>query len=502
MQATASTNRTWFAMKKSYSIENGYPARRRSLVDDAKFESVINKQAKNSLVEEQRSISNDELLEEEVFLSTVCDDDNNIPKTTSVILMLREGISSFGRILKSIENFKGVILHLESRAAKKPGVQIEVLVTLEITRNHLLNLLKTLRQSSSLVDVSVLTEQHLSIKAPWLPRHISDLDHCNHLMTKFEPDLDQEHPGFADKLYRARRKEIADVAFEYRHGQPIPRIQYNEDEIKTWGVVYNQLLNLFPTHACKQHIQAFQMLEKECGYKPDNIPQLEDISNFLKKRTGFSLRPAAGLLTSRDFLASLAHRVFQCTQYVRHSSSPNHSPEPDCIHELLGHVPMLADPEFAVFSQELGLASLGATDDEIEKFATIYWFTVEFGVCKEQGHSRAYGAGLLSSYGELKHALSSTPELRSFDPNKAAIQPYQDQDYQDVYFVAESLDDARAKFRNWLTLNLRRPFEVYYNAFTQTVEILDSIDQFDAILGSLKSDIMRLCNAVNRLKMK
>ncbi len=158
----------------------------------------------------------------------------------------------------------------------------------------------------------------------------------------------------------------------------------------------------------------------------------------------------------------------------------------------------------------------------------MYWFTVEFGLCKQNGELRAYGAGLLSSYGELKHALSGKPSLLPFDPNVCAVQPYQDQDYQDVYFVAESLEDALQKFRlvneavylqfygtdqfhtsmcfylystsGWVAENIRRPYEVCYNPFTQSAEVVDSITGLANVTKQVQTDLSHVCTALHKLK--
>jgi phenylalanine-4-hydroxylase len=314
-------------------------------------------------------------------------------------------------------------------------------------------------------------------RVPWFPRHIRELDRIANNTLEAGSDLQSDHPGFNDPEYRARRALIDELARGYRHGQQIPVVEYTPQEVQTWNAVYRRLRDLHRRYACAEYLRVFEVMARECGYAADNVPQVRTINDFLRQRTGFRLRPVAGLLGSRDFLNGLAFRVFFSTQYLRHHSKPLYTPEPDVVHELIGHAPMFADPAFADLSQEIGLASLGATDEEIERLARCYWFSVEFGLLREQGELKAYGAGLLSSFGELEYACSPDRPaggveqracLLPWEPAKAAARAFPITEYQPCYFVAESLQEAKARMQEYCR-TLARPFYARYNAASESI---------------------------------
>jgi len=413
---------------------------------------------------------------------------------TTLKFSITDKVGALDEVLVEIKKQGISLQRIESRPSLASGTDYDFFVEFVAASEVAAQMVKAIE--GIVKHITVLSSNQT---IPWFPRKVSDLDEFADKVLSYGEELDADHPGFTDPEYRARRQEITNIAKTYRTGQPIPKIQYTQREIKTWGTVFRKLSELFPTHACREHNHIFPLLIQNCGYREDNIPQLEDISGFLKECTGFQLRPVMGLLTSRDFLNGLAFRVFHSTQYIRHHSQPLYTPEPDVCHELLGHVPLFADPDFAEFSQEIGLASLGASDDDVEKLATIYWFTVEFGLCKQDNEIKAYGAGLLSSFGELEYCLSDKPELKPFDPFKAAVQKYPITHYQPVYFVADSFRDAKDKVRDYAAA-MKRPFTAIYNPYTQMIEILDKKEKLTRFANKIKADVQVLAHALSNLQ--
>lgn len=389
---------------------------------------------------------------------------------------------------------------------------IAALQSLQIDSFSGLGLVKEVRVVG-MGDAAFHASSTAPIGIPWFPRRKSDMDSYADKILSYGVELDADHPGFTDEAYRARRTEIARRAKEHRHGQPLPRAEYTPEEVSCWTSVWDKLIPMHAKHACKEFNYVFPLLERECGYRRDNIPQLEDVSRFLKGVTGFTLRPVAGLLSPRDFLNALAFRVFHSTQYIRHPSKPLYTPEPDVVHELLGHVPLFADPDFADLSQEIGLASLGASEEEIKRLSTIYWFSAEFGLVSQAkadapgvSEVKAYGAGLLSSFGELEWSIEKANQANGpthipFDPDRAGRTEYGITDYQQTYFLASSLTSLKDQILMHCASSFpSRPFAVRYNALTEQVEVLDSKERLVRFARQVvRGDLSRLVGAVERM---
>ncbi|XP_041986786.1 tryptophan 5-hydroxylase 1 [Aricia agestis] len=428
----------------------------------------------------------------------------------SVIFTVKNQVGGLVRVLSVFQDLGINVLHIESRKSAMEASASDILVDVECDSRRMEQLKRMMKRE--VPDFEVVSSQEefppptpLSAAASfdfgemhWFPRKISDLDRAQNVLM-YGSELDADHPGFKDPVYRKRREQFAAIANNYKYGQPIPKVQYTDVEIKTWGIVFRELHKLYLKHACAEYLENWPQLVKYCGYREDNLPQLEDVSAFLKRKTGFQLRPVAGYLSPRDFLSGLAFRVFHCTQYIRHSSDPFYTPEPDCCHELLGHMPLLANPSFAQFSQELGLASLGASDDDIDKLATLYFFTVEFGLCRqEDGSFRVYGAGLLSSVAELQHALCTPEKIKRFDPDVTVNEECIITSYQNAYYYTDSFEEAKEKMRAFAD-SIQRPFGVRYNPYTQSVEVLSNAQKITALVRELRGDICIVSSAIKKI---
>ena len=249
-----------------------------------------------------------------------------------------------------------------------------------------------------------------------------------------EVHLGENHPGFTDPAYRARRGDIAAAALARRPDDPVPTIDYTDEEQGIWRLVSAELAPKHEKYAHSEFIAAKAAL----GLPTDHVPQLTEVSERLEPLTGWRYQSAPGLVPLREFYADLGRRTFNSTQYLRHPSQPLYTPEPDIIHEVIGHGNQLASPRFAAITEAAGRASERLESDEAMQFvADVFWFSIEFGVIAEDGETKAYGAGILSSYGEMDEFRKM--DIRPLDLRVMGTLNYDITAYQPVLFRAESL---------------------------------------------------------------
>jgi phenylalanine-4-hydroxylase len=252
-------------------------------------------------------------------------------------------------------------------------------------------------------------------------------------------ELTADHPGVSDPEYLARRATIASASEHQSPGATPPAVTYTRTEDDVWHTVSTALRELHQEYAIDEYRRGAAALR----LPSTRVPQLAAVSERLHALTGWRVEAVPGLVPTRTFYGSLARRTFLSTQYVRHPSVPFYTPEPDIIHELIGHVNALASPRIAAMYEAAGRASIAAVDDAaLDRFSRVFWFTLEFGLVREHDELRTYGAGLLSSFGEIQAFRNA--EVRPFDLDQMATLDYDITHFQKVLFAADSFDDVES----------------------------------------------------------
>lgn len=267
-------------------------------------------------------------------------------------------------------------------------------------------------------------------------------------------ELNRDHPGFRDQVYRVQRNEIADQARKYwemrdqQRELPMPEIGYLPEQHKIWEQVYKQVSKLIEKNVESEIVEGFRKI----NFSKSFIPRFSDVNKKLYAATKIRLVPVEGLVKPRHFFASLAKGEFYCTQYIRHGSRPDFTPEPDICHDMMGHVPLLMSPRISAASIMLAKAACVCPEEDMPDLEKIYWFTFEYGLCIEEGKVKTYGAGNISSFADLGRCVDSNKVKHlEFNIEEIVKTDYDPTIQQPQLFLAQSLNYAMDKLSNYLS---------------------------------------------------
>lgn len=214
---------------------------------------------------------------------------------------------------------------------------------------------------------------------------------------------------------------------------------YTAQEHAVWKTLFERQSKLLPGRACDEFVAGMRQLP----IGPEQIPDFRRLSEVLMRQTGWEIIAVPGLVPDEVFFDHLANRRFPAGNFIRKADELDYLEEPDVFHDVFGHVPMLMNPVIADFVQAYGVGGLRAQQlGVLPNLARVYWYTVEFGLVQQKDGLRIYGSGIASSYTESVFALESpSPNRIGFDLERVMRTNYRIDDFQEVYFVLNNLDD-------------------------------------------------------------
>jgi len=221
---------------------------------------------------------------------------------------------------------------------------------------------------------------------------------------------------------------------------------YTEQEHAVWDRLFARQAGMLPTRVVPAFMEGLDVLRMS---KP-GIPDFDELNERLHRATGWQVVAVPGLVPDEMFFDHLANRRFVAGRFIRTPEQLDYLQEPDIFHDVFGHVPLLVHPVFADYMQAYGEGGLRAAKlGMIEALARLYWYTVEFGLIRDRGDLKLYGAGIVSSYGESLFALDDpSPHRIGFDLERVMRSQYRIDDYQQNYFVIDSFDDLLQQTRD------------------------------------------------------
>jgi len=212
---------------------------------------------------------------------------------------------------------------------------------------------------------------------------------------------------------------------------------YTPEQHDVWRILYERRMTQLVDNGSKVFLKGAETI----GLRRDSVPDLAGVNAQLGAITGWEAVPVAGFLPAREFFACLAQRKFPTTITIRPREQLDYLPEPDIFHDVFGHVPLHSDPAFGDFLQHYGKAASAAESDaDVLRMTRLFWFTIEFGLVREDGKVKVYGSGLISSHGDAANALGPNCDRRPFSLDAVFDQHFEIDHLQDVLFVVDSFD--------------------------------------------------------------
>jgi len=213
--------------------------------------------------------------------------------------------------------------------------------------------------------------------------------------------------------------------------------KYTAEDHRVWSILYNRQMNNLPTLASQAYLDGID----KCGFVPERVPNFSEINKALALATGWKMFGVSGLIDNKPFFEHLSRKEFPATTWLRSMEQLDYLEEPDMFHDTFGHISLLSEQSFCDYLQGLSKITLEYIDNPlaVELIARMYWYTVEFGLIKEDG-LKIYGAGILSSSGESLYSVSDEATHLPFDPEEILATEYIKDKFQTQYFVIDSYE--------------------------------------------------------------